>query len=43
MDVVAIIVFFMKMNVRKVIMIKLIMIKIIVIMTGKRFFSIAMA
>lgn len=43
MNVVAIIVFFMKMNVRKVIMIKLIMIKIIVIMTGKRFFSIAMA
>lgn len=43
MNVVAIIVFFMKMNVRNVIMIKLIMIKIIVIMTGKRFFSIAMA
>ena len=43
MNVVAIIVFFMKMNVRKVIMIKLIMIKIIVIVTGKRFFSIAMA
>ena len=43
MNVVAIIVFFMKMNVSKVIMIKLIMIKIIVIMTGKRFFSIAMA
>ena len=43
MNVVAIIVFFMKMNMRKVIMIKLIMIKIIVIMTGKRFFSIAMA
>ena len=43
MNVVAIIVFFMKMNVRKVIMIKLIMIKIIVKKKEKRFFSIAMA